>query len=607
MFRSLTTRLIVWILAVTGAVFIITIGLSNRAGRSTAIDAAEREANNDTDAAVLEVDDVLNSAEESVAALARSVSELRPSLSAQEQLVRRFSSDMRGTIARYVVIRTGDGDAARAPGWYSEAMQRGTPAWTEPYKDPDLDNATVITRVVPLAQPGGGPAGAVAASLRLDFLSRVVREVHLGASGFALVLSRGGLLIAHSRLDLSERVLDPVASLPPALRAVLEPVVQRALAGESGFVAVPFNNGRMFRLTFRPIEGTGWILATAYAEDELLADVSSLRRTQIGLALSGLAVLAIAVVVLSRRVTGPLTLLAASAGRLATGDLDGPLPEPRSNDEVGALTAAFRHMQESLKSYIRNLRETTAEKERLEGEMLAARRIQADMLPSPTAGGADAPYELAAVLEPARSVGGDLFDHFEVDGRLCFFVGDVSGKGVAAALFMARARTLFDQIARSGMEPGAMLAVLNDSLCRQNEAGMFVTAVSGVLDLHSRFVTVATAGHEPPIVVPAQGPSAPMPADSGRVLGLMEGGTYPNATATLERGTSLVMYTDGVPEARDPADDFFGSERLLAAIDRVGPEAPPAAVTSAVLREVKAFTGTAPQSDDITILTLTVH
>ena len=605
MFHSLTTRLIFWILAVTGVVFIVTIGLSNRAGRSTAIEAAEREATNDTDAAVLAVEDVLDAAEESVAALARSVSELQPSASGTEQLVQRFSTDTRGTVARYVVIRSGDGDT-RKPAWFGDATQRGTPIWTEPYKDPDVGNAAVVTRVVPLDQDRAS-AGVVAGSLRLDFLSRAVREVHLGASGFALVLSRNGLLIAHSRRDLSDRVLDPAAALPAELRAVVAPVVQRALAGESGFVAVPLNNGRVFRLTFHPIEGTGWILATAYAEDELLAAVSSLQRTQIELALSGLAVLAIAVVVLSRRVTGPLTLLAASAARLATGDLDGPLPEPRSNDEVGALTAAFRHMQESLKTYVRNLRETTAAKERLEGEMRAARRIQADMLPSPTAGGSAAPYELAAVLEPARSVGGDLYDHFEMDGRLCFFVGDVSGKGVAAALFMARARTLFDQIARSRMEPGAVLAILNDSLCRQNQAGMYVTAVCGVLDLHSRFVTVATAGHEPPILISTQGPPTPMPAESGRVLGLMEGGSYPDATATLERGASLVMYTDGVSEARDPADDFFGSERLLAAIDRVGPAAPPGAVTSALLHDVKAFASTAPQSDDITILTLTVH
>ena len=266
MFRSLTTRLIVWILAVTGVVFIVTIGLSNRAGRSTAIEAAEREANNDTDAAVLAVEDVLDTAEASVAALARSVSELQPSASGTEQLVRRFSTDTRATVARYVVIRRGDGDT-RTPAWLGDATQRGTPIWTEPYKDPDVGSAAVVTRVVPLDQDRAS-AGVVAGSLRLDFLSRAIREVHLGASGFALVLSRNGLLIAHSRRDLSDRVLDPVAALPAELRAVVAQVVQRALAGESGFVAVPLNNGRVFRLTFHPVEGTGWILATAYAEDE---------------------------------------------------------------------------------------------------------------------------------------------------------------------------------------------------------------------------------------------------------------------------------------------------------------------------------------------------
>ena len=243
---------------------------------------------------------------------------------------------------------------------------------------------------------------------------------------------------------------------------------------------------------------------------------------QIAVAVSGLFILAVALVTLSRRITGPLKALAAGAERLATGDLEGPLPEPTSQDEVGALTAAFRHMQGSLKTYVRNLQETTAANERLEGEMRAARRIQADMLPSPTAGGEAAGYDLAAVLEPARSVGGDLFDHFEVDGRMFFLVGDVSGKGVAAALFMARTKTLFDVVAPSEADPGAVLATINRGLCRQNEAGMYVTAVCGVLAVRTGVVTFATAGHEPPILVRAGGQPAPVATEGGTVLGLMD-------------------------------------------------------------------------------------
>jgi sigma-B regulation protein RsbU (phosphoserine phosphatase) len=602
MFNSLTTRLIAWSLILTGVVYVTAIGLSNNQGRRTAIRAAEREATNDTDAAGYAVEDVLDAAEESAASLARSVSELQPSREDLARLVRRFSEDNKATVARYLVILE-TGHDADPPAWYSDARERGAPGWSEPYRDGEL-NATVITLAAPVRRADGAFMGAAAASVRLDFLSSVVREIHLGASGFALVLTRNGLLVAHSRRDLSRGVHDPLAELAPELRGLVEPVAKRAQSGESGFAALPID-GRVFRLTYRPIGAhTGWTIATAYAEDELFADVSALQRSQIVLAASGLAILALAIVILSRRITRPLAALAASAGRLATGDLDGPLPEAESRDEIGALTAAFRHMRDSLKEYIRNLQETTAAKERLEGEMKAARRIQADMLPSPTAGGASSGYELSAVLVPARAIGGDLFDHFEQQGRVFFLVGDVSGKGVAAALFMARAKTVFDAIATRERDPGAVLGRLNSTLCQQNDAGMFVTAVCGTFDLKTRVVTFATAGHEPPILVDAEGCSRALDTEGGRVLGVIDLDHYPVSTHTLAAGDALVMYTDGVSEAQDPGGDFFGAERLLAATSRSAGSA--ARITAGVLDSVKTFASTAPQSDDITILTLKI-
>ena len=237
--------------------------------------------------------------------------------------------------------------------------------------------------------------------------------------------------------------------------------------------------------------------------------------------------------------------------------------------------------------------------------MKAARRIQADMLPATTAGGAAAGYELAAVLTPARAVGGDLFDHFQLGRRVFFFVGDVSGKGVGAALFMARAKTLFDAIAASAGNPGEVLATLNRSLCRQNDAGMFVTAVCGVLELDSGQVTMATAGHEPAVLVRAGVGCDALNIEGGRVLGLIEFGDYPVSTVNMAAGDALVMYTDGVSEAQDPAGDFFGAERLLAATTRDS-AASASAITAGLLRDVKAFAATAPQSDDITIMTIKV-
>lgn len=600
MFGRLATRLIAWSLLVSGSVYITTIGLSNRAGRRAALAAAEREAYNATNAAALEVEGALQTVQEAVDALARAVAELRPGRDGLDRLLNRFTADQGQMEVRYEVVLPAD--APTAPAWYRETLNRGTAVWSEPYVVRGDPTSVVITRTAPVRTDDGQLAGVAAATLSLDFLSAALRKVHLGASGFALALSRERLIIGHSQMNQVEALLNPVASLPPALRAQVEPIVSRAEAGHEGFVAVPLNN-RLFRITVRPITQTGGVLGTLYAEDELLADVSALRRTQILLAVSGLAVLAGAIVLLSRRITRPLAALAGSAQQLATGNLDAQLPAVTSHDEIGDLTAAFRDMRDSLKVYVRHLQETTATKERLEGELRAARRIQADMLPAPVAGGGAAGYELAAALVPARDVGGDLFDHFTV-GRLVFFlVGDVSGKGVAAALFMARTKTLFDAVAASEHDPGAVLGRLNRSLCRQNDAGMFVTAVCGVLDLDTRYVTFATAGHEPPVLVRAGSSSSPIEVENGLVLGLVETGHYPVSTAQLAPGDAIVMYTDGVSDAQSPTAEFFGTERVLASTTRDA-AGNAVAITNGLLQDVTAFAASAPQFDDVTILTL---
>jgi sigma-B regulation protein RsbU (phosphoserine phosphatase) len=154
-------------------------------------------------------------------------------------------------------------------------------------------------------------------------------------------------------------------------------------------------------------------------------------------------------------------------------------------------------------------------------------------------------------------------------------------------------------------DPGAVLATLNRSLCRRNEAGMYVTAVCGVLDIETRQVRFATAGHEPPILVRTGAQPAPLQTEGGRVLGLIEFGDYPSSTITLTAGDALLMYTDGVSEARDREAGFYGPERLLAVASLHAAD-DAAAITGGLLEDVQAFAGTAPQSDDITILTLKI-
>jgi sigma-B regulation protein RsbU (phosphoserine phosphatase) len=629
-FRSLTTRFIVWTLVSVGAVYVATVVVSNGLARRQAIAAAEREAVNVTEAAVGHVDDVLHSIEERTLALGDAVSVVRPDEGEADQLLLRFvlgnhdlhggaiawAPGTRGEHQALYYHRIGDGPGHLEPldltseahrywdrGWFREAIASRKPLWTEPYEEAGPGEGWRVTYGVPFGPPGGAPAGVVAADVLLERLDSIVEQIHLGRRGFGLVVSRSGHIVAQSRLERVDHAVTLLEQARPDARVWLEPISRKVAAGEPGFVRVE-RGGQPFRLTYRPVRRAGWTLATLYPEDELLAGVARLRVVQASLGAGGLALLTLVVVVLSRRLTRPISALAASADAIARGDLDAPLPPVESRDEVGALARAFHHMRDSLKEYIRNLKETTAAKERLEGELRVARRIQADMLPEPTAGGPGEGYEIGATLVPARQVGGDLFDHFRDGSRVFFLVGDVSGKGVAAALFMARAKAVFEAVAaRETDHPGAVLDAVNRSLCRENEAGMFVTAAAGVLHLESGELAFALAGHDAPVLVPASGPPRPLRAEGGPVLGLIEASAFPVNRLTLCGGDAIVLYTDGVSEAQDAAGGFFGVERILATASSLRDAAAPA-LTYGLLEAVRAFAGEAPQWDDITILTL---
>jgi sigma-B regulation protein RsbU (phosphoserine phosphatase) len=376
------------------------------------------------------------------------------------------------------------------------------------------------------------------------------------------------------------------------------------LRGEEGFVRYrDLYLGKDARAAFRPVGGAGWSYAAIYPEDEILEDVHRLARTQALILGAGLACLVGLVAVLASHLTRPLTGLSSSAGVIATGNLDGPLPPIQSSDEVGALTSSFHQMRDSLKVYVRDLEATTRAKERLESELQLARRIQIDMLPAASAGGkAGDGFELQAILEPARQIGGDLYEHFHRDGKLTFVVGDVSGKGVGAALFMARAKTLFRAIAAREPDPGEILRAVNRDLCEENEQGMFVTLFAGILDLATGELRYASAGHDPPVLLDGGG-AAPrfLTVDGGPVLGLLEASEYRAQRMTLAPGEALVLYTDGVSEALDPNGEFFTTDRLLELLAKTSP-GPAAGIARAVYEAVKAFAGSAPQSDDITVM-----
>jgi serine phosphatase RsbU (regulator of sigma subunit) len=249
----------------------------------------------------------------------------------------------------------------------------------------------------------------------------------------------------------------------------------------------------------------------------------------------------------------------------------------------------------------RLLREAQA---RVAGELEAARRIQMGLLPTPSALFAGEPrFALEALLEPARSVGGDFYDCFMLDqDRVFFVVGDVSGKGLGASLFMALSKSLLKSIAlRAEDEPAAILERANAEISRDNPESLFVTAFAGVLDARSGNLAFCNAGHEPPVVCRPGGPPERVMDSGGPPLCVIHGYAYASGQVSLAPRGWLCVVTDGFTEAMNARGELYGTARLLSVLRGLGSTAPDA-VIAAVRDDVRRFAGGAEQSDDVTLL-----
>jgi sigma-B regulation protein RsbU (phosphoserine phosphatase) len=255
--------------------------------------------------------------------------------------------------------------------------------------------------------------------------------------------------------------------------------------------------------------------------------------------------------------------------------------------------------------------EVRAHLARMEEELESARQLQMSMVPTtfpqPTV---RRPIEIFAMMEPAREVGGDLYDFYDFDdGTLCFLVGDVSGKGVPAALFMARTKNVIRLVSRllrgtdgSAPTPADIVTAVNRELCQDNAGMMFVTLFFGMLDMQTGALRFTNAGHNPPYHLNGNGPT-PVTGCKGRPLGVRDNSAYETGLLTLASGEEIYLYTDGVTEAANRKDELFTEERLEAVLRDVAGH-PANAIINAVANAVRSFADGAPQSDDITALAI---
>jgi sigma-B regulation protein RsbU (phosphoserine phosphatase) len=209
--------------------------------------------------------------------------------------------------------------------------------------------------------------------------------------------------------------------------------------------------------------------------------------------------------------------------------------------------------------------------------------------------------EMATFLQPAKAVGGDLYDYMMLEsGRLLFCVGDVSDKGVPAALFMVQVLTLLRALANQSSDPGDLMAVVNDNLCKQNDACMFVTLALGMLDPSTGQVQLASGGHEPPLFLSRE--ATYLRFEGGPALGLVDDAKFPVHHFTLSQNDTLLLYSDGITDALNSLEDSFGEERLQQTSTEVADS--PGTLVEGVHRALSEFVGETEQFDDMTLMAI---
>ncbi len=490
--------------------------------------------------------------------------------------------------------------------WYQIPRELGKLEWSEPYFDEGAGNIPMSTCSVPFYGETDGTKqlkGIVTADISLDSLTELISSVKILKTGYAALLSRNGMVLAHPLQDtvMNETFFSIAeARHDPSLREL----GRKMIRGETGFLLYTSLVGVRSWMYYAPIRATGWTLAVVFPEAELLAHITQLSVTMAVMGFVGILLLTAAVAFIAGSITKPLRSLAAATQVLASGNFDLELPRVRSNDEVGVLTHNFQVMKESLKEYIKNLTETTAAKERIQSELKVATDIQASLLPRLFPAFPDRPeFDIYASMDPAKEVGGDFYDFFFInETNLCFLIADVADKGVPAALYMMVAKTLLKSEGQRLGEPDQILASVNTILAADNDSCMFATVFCAILDTETGEVRFANAGHNPPLLIEPQGIRY-LAIQPGFVLGPMPDIVYATERITMRTGDTLFLYTDGVTEAKNPEEELYGEPQLLHALQRA-PKEDLTAMIHAIRAEVTQHANGAPQSDDVTMVAI---
>ena len=490
--------------------------------------------------------------------------------------------------------------------WYLMPSLLDHPCWTEPYMDLDTPTNTsemVTSYCMGIKNKAGEMVGVINTSLSLSWLSQTIQAVKPYPNSYSIMIGRGGTYFVHPdstkitrQTIFTQTILQPdtaLTALGHAMQRGEEGIKRMNIGGEDSYVF------------YKPLGKTGCSMAIVCPESDIFGGFDRLRRTVMTIVCVGLLLMLYFFIRIITRELNPLRRLAKEAEAIASGQFDTQLPDFQRIDEIGQLSQSFSNMQQSLVRYIEELKDTTAQKASMENELQVASGIQMSMLPSkfPDREGLD----MYASMTPAKEVGGDLYNYLLKDDSLYFCLGDVSGKGVPASLFMAQVTRLFRTLANQQMAPADICTHMNEALSGdENPTNMFVTIFVGLVDLQSGHLSFCNAGHNPPVIGGGEHHGDFLNMLPNFPIGVMPGLQFQGEEIDNIKGRPLFIYTDGLNEAENREYVQFGDDHLLDILRNTHFDTA-RQVVETLAAEVERHRDGADPNDDLTMMCLRIN
>ena len=493
--------------------------------------------------------------------------------------------------------------------WFKDAIASKQGYWAKPFHDNDSAKTPLVSYLLPIRDKRDSTVAVMGVDLSLAWMNEKIQfftpttndtaEWKAEQKFYYYITDSTGTYVVHP--DTKRMANEKIQHFR---KKIEDEDIDSATINDSKGEHFILDDEKVI-VCSQEVKYTGWTIA--FVLPELIIDI-------IGYIIAGLCVFFLVLGLLVvyffgrrsiKKAVKPLQQLAMTADEVAKGNFNTALPEVTTHDEIHQLRDSFEQMQLSLAQYVDDLRTATAQKAAIMNEMKVAHDIQMSMLPKTFP-----PYpertdlDIFGTLTPAKGVGGDLFDFYIRDEQLFFCIGDVSGKGVPASLFMAVTRSLFRNISQHVSQPAHIVNALNQAQSEGNDTNMFVTLFVGALDLKTGTLRYCNAGHDAPLLM--NGGVTLLPCDCNLPIGVIADFNFEQQEITLEQTTTIFLFTDGLNEAENIDHAQFGDERIMEIATSLTTDhlLQPTHVIRHMTDAVHTFVGTAEQSDDLTMLAI---